>query len=97
VFEKAPVRTWTTGMATLHGQSVMVDASATVTVTAGMFNCTAEGEISFMGNMVATLGGLMNYKGGQIAMNPSPAPAVRGSGNGAANQGAQLGITHGTR
>ncbi len=95
VFEKAPTRTWTTGVANLNAQSVMFDASATVTVTAGMFNCTAQGEVSFMGNMVATLGGLMLYKGGQIAMNPSPSPPIRGAGNNAGAQGVALGMQHG--
>lgn len=90
VFEKAKVRTWTTGMATLHGQAVTIDASATVTVTAGMFNCTADGEISLLGNMVATLGGLLLFKGGHIAMNPSTAapPSRRGRRAGRAGAGA---------
>ncbi len=72
VFEKAKVRTWSIGSASLKADmAITFDGSGPVTLMAGMTNVDAGGgDFSLLGSVVATLGGLILLQGGQLAFAP---------------------------
>lgn len=73
VREKAPVKTWTCGVTTIHADDVAgISSGAAVTFTTGALNGTASGgQFSLLGSPVIHLGGLINLKAGEIAFKPA--------------------------
>lgn len=69
--EKSPVKTWTCGLSTFHADESVVIEAAAITLTTGLLNGKAGGgQFSLLGSPVVHLGGLMNFKAGQIAFKP---------------------------
>lgn len=69
--EKSPVKTWTCGVTTLHADQSLAIEAAAITLTTGLLNGKAGGgQFSLLGSPVVHLGGLMNFKAGQIAFKP---------------------------
>ena len=70
--EKAPVKTWTCGVTTFQSDDGVGIDAAVLTLTTGVLNGKATGgQFSLCGSPIIHLGGLMNLKGGQIAMKTS--------------------------
>ncbi len=80
VYEKADVRTWTIADAKLHAPQVSLDASAAVTVQAGMFDVKAKASFSMLGETVILQAGNVTVKSGQVSFNsktePPPGPGI---------------------
>ena len=70
--DKSPVKTWTLGQGNLHADAVLaLESSAALTLTSGMIDAKAsQGQFSLLGAPIIHLGGLMNFKAGQIAFKP---------------------------
>jgi hypothetical protein len=69
--EKSPVKTWTCGVSTFHADQIVSIEAAAITLTTGLLNGKAGGgQFSLLGSPVVHLGGLLNFKAGQIAFKP---------------------------
>ncbi len=69
--EKSPVKTWTCGVTTLHADNILSFEAGVITLTTGLLNGKAGGgQFSLLGSPIVHMGGLMNFKAGQIAFKP---------------------------